>query len=98
MLLKDDANKEDAWYVHRFIYIRDEKLENKDCIMVQERLYIIENQVYTTVGQTTVYWIEKSTGFIIGTANVQVKNTNTATPQTIIKNIKCGEVTDNILN
>lgn len=89
-------------YRYEFAYIRDEKIDNKDCILVKERIYYIETKKYmdnidNSEGKVRVFWIEKSTGFVIGAAYMDAGK-DTATPQSIIKNIKCGEVTDDIFN
>lgn len=88
-----------AMYVFKFTYIKDEKIDNKDCIFVKGQLFNTETREYSDYSynpenEIPVCWIEKSTGFVIATALMQ-PDTNTATPETIIRNIKFGEVTDN---
>lgn len=97
--LNDDVRYKDE-FRYEFVYIRDEKIENKDCIFVKECVYYLNSKKYVdneynSKGEVPVYWIEKSTGFVIGCALME-NGTNEAKPQTIIKNIKCGEVADNI--
>ena len=46
-----------------------------------------------------VYWIEKSTGFVLGTAMIKPTQTqNNATPDVWIKNITFNEVVDSDFN
>ncbi len=86
-------------YKYAFVYIRDEKIENKDCILVKECVFDYETKEYSdyynSEKQTAIYWIEKSTGFVIGGAFMEFGN-NTPTPQTIIKNIKFEEIEEDI--
>ena len=97
---KDDAYKDKFRY--EFVYIRDEKIDNKDCIFVKEREYNLETKEYNDVSYNSkndvpTYWIEKSTGFVIGAALMEAGK-DTATPQTMVTNIKLGEVTDDMFN
>ena len=83
-------------------YIRDEKIDNKNCIFVKECVYNIESKEYVdysynSENEIPVYWIEKSTGIVIGAALMEAGK-DTATPQTAVSNIKFGEVTDDIFN
>lgn len=99
-LNNDVGNKDKLRY--EFAYIKDEKIENKDCILVKERVFYLETKEYNDVyynskKETPVYWIEKSTGFVIGAALMEFGK-NTTTPQTIIKNIQVGKVMDDVFN
>ena len=74
-------------------------MEGKDCILVKEVLYHLENNTYIDVSakspekEVAVYWIEKSTGFVLGVSQMPY-NMDSATPSTIIRNITLGEVKD----
>lgn len=99
-LNKDVRYKDKLRY--EFAYIGDDKIENKDCIVVKECVFYLETKEYVDASynsknETPVYWIEKSTGFVIGAALME-SGKNTAIPQTIIKNIEFGKVTDDIFN
>ena len=101
----ENLNKNDAYkdkFRYEFVYIRDEKIDNKDCIFVKEREYNLETKEYNDVSyngknEVATYWIEKSTGFVIGAALMEIGK-DTATPQTMVTNIKQGEVTDDMFN
>lgn len=85
-------------YKYEFVYIKDEKIDNKDCIFIKEKILYKKNNEYVELSNnpednTCVYWIEKSTGFVIGVGIMKLDE-STATPYSIIKNIKLGEVTD----
>lgn len=98
--LNERNNSEDN-FRYKYIYIRNEKIENKDCIFVKEAKYYLDTKKYTDnmdyKNEIPVYWIEKSTGIVIG-AGFMEPGKNKATPQAIIKNIKYGEVTDDMFN
>ena len=97
----NESNNAKNNFRYKYIYIRDEKIENKDCIFVKEAKYYLDTKKYTDnidyKNEIPVYWIEKSTGIVIG-AGFMEPGKNKATPQTIIKNIKYGEVTDDMFN
>jgi len=105
ILYIENLNKNDAYkdkFRYEFVYIRDEKIDNKDCIFVKEREYNLETKEYNDVSYNSkndvpTYWIEKSTGFVIGAALMEAGK-DTATPQTMVTNIKLGEVTDDMFN
>lgn len=85
---------------HRYelAYIRDEKLDNRDCIFVKQQVFNIETNkysdpTYNSTGDIPVCWIEKSTGFVIGTGVMQSGN-NVAILKTLITNIQFGKVID----
>ena len=86
---------------YEFVYIRDEKLDNKDCIFVKETEYNIDTKKYSDRaddnGDTTVYWIDKPTGMVIGGGFMQ-SGKNTAEPNVIISNIEFDGVSDDIFN
>lgn len=99
-LNNDYRYKDKDKFRYEFVYVKDDKLENKDCIFVRECVFVIENKEYIdyldmSKDKIPVYWIEKSTGFIIGSGFMD-PGKDKATPETIIKNIKCGEVTDDM--
>lgn len=79
-------------------YIKDEKIEGKDCIFVKEITYHkTDDGTFHSDSALDVdiraYWIEKSTGFIIGAAMIKPTQTS-ATPEFLIKSIKFNEVLD----
>ncbi len=86
---------------YEFVYIRDEKLDNKNCIFVKESQYYIDTKKYSNRadanGDTIVYWIDKSTGMVIGGGFMQ-SGKNTAEPNVIISNIEFDGVSDDIFN
>lgn len=95
-------NDNDDNYKYEYVYIKDEELENKDCIFVKETMYYLDTKKYVDNflehrNGIPVYWIEKSSGMVIG-AGFMESGKKTATPQAIINNIKYGEVTDDIFN
>lgn len=83
-------------YEYRF---KDELLDGKDCILVEEIYYKLDGDKYVNRNKTNLgvdvyyYWVEKSTGLIIGYNRIE-PNQNTATPTTIIRNITFGNVKD----
>lgn len=99
--LNKDVRYKDQ-FRYELAYIRDEKIDNKDCIFVKECVYYIDSKEYVdysynSENEIPVYWIEKSTGIVIGAALMEAGK-DTATPQTTVSNIKFGEVTDDIFN
>lgn len=79
-------------------YIKDEKINGKDCIFVKEVTYYKNDdgsfQDYNKPDENVrAYWIEKSTGFVLGAAMIKPTQEN-ATPETWINNITFNEVTD----
>ena len=84
---------------YQYQYVKDDILEGKDCILVKEVLYHLENDTYIDVSakspekEVAVYWIEKSTGFVLGVSQMPY-NMDSATPSIIIRNITLGEVKD----
>jgi len=85
---------------YKYKYIKDEPLDGKDCIFVKEEIFILEDGNYISINEyepekkLRAFWIEKSTGFILGFAMIK-PNQNTATPETImLRNISFGDVVD----
>ena len=79
-------------------YIKDEIVEGKDCIFVKEITYYkIDNGNYQSDSELNqdirAYWIEKSTGFVLGGAMIKPTQTD-ATPEAWITNITFNEVVD----
>lgn len=97
----NESNNSENNFRYKFVYIRDEKIENKNCIFVKEAKYYLDTQKYADnidyKNEIPVYWIEKSTGIVIGAGFMEPEK-NKATPQAIIRNIKYGEVTDDMFN
>ena len=86
---------------YEFVYIKDEKIEDKDCIFVKETKYYTDTKKYVNnvdyENRTPVWWIEKNSGLVIAAALMESGKNETA-PEAIISNIKYGEVTDDIFN
>lgn len=86
-------------YKYEYQYVKDESLEGKDCIFVKQIIYAFENGTYIDINtghpeeEIYVYWIEKSTGFVLGISKMP-SNMDSATPGVIIRNITFGEVVD----
>ena len=83
-------------------YIKDEKIEGKDCILVKEITYYkADDGTFQSDNKSDVdiraYWIEKSTGFVLGAALIKPTQTN-ATPEVLIKSITFNEVKDSDFN
>lgn len=79
-------------------YIKDEKIEGKDCIFVKEVTYYkTDDGSFQTDSELSeeisAYWIEKSTGFVLGYTTIEPTQTD-ATPKVWIKNITFNEVVD----
>ena len=79
-------------------YIKDEKINGKDCVFVKEVTYykaedgtfIADSELEEDVRS---YWIEKSTGFVLGGAMIEPAQTS-ATPEVWIRNITFDVVKD----
>lgn len=79
-------------------YIKDETIEGKDCVFVKEITYSkTEDGSYQSDSELgediRAYWIEKSTGFVLGGAMIKPTQTD-ATPEAWIKSITFNEVKD----
>ena len=79
-------------------YIKDEKIRGKDCVFVKQVSYRKTDdgtvQADDEAGEDVpAYWIEKSTGFVLG--SVMIKPTQTsATPYAWVRNITFDVVKD----
>jgi len=81
-------------YVITFTYIKDEKIDGKDCIFIKEnRLDPSTYELKYPDSYTWGYWLEKSTGFVIGRASMSTNETS-AIPESLTKNITYGIVQD----
>lgn len=94
----DRINTNDINLKRELSYIKDETIEGKDCIFVKEITYYkTDDGSFQPDSELDVdiraYWIEKSTGFIVGAAMIKPTQTS-ATPETLIKNITFNEVVD----
>lgn len=94
----DRINIKDTNAKRELSYIKDENIEGKDCIFVKEVYFTkASNGTWQTNDKAdasvSAYWIEKSTGFVLGTAMIKPEQTN-ATPDVWIKNITFNEVAD----
>lgn len=85
-----NALKSTGSYKSEFVYLRDEVLDNKDCILVKD---INRVQFFSKTTDLYVYWIEKSTGFMIGDGEIQA-NEDTPKLRALNKNISIGTVQD----
>lgn len=97
----DKINVQDTNLKRELIYIKDELIEEKDCIFVKEITYYkIDDgtfQLDNSNSNISAYWIEKTTGFILGATKIKSTQTN-ATPEVWIKNITFNEVIDSDFN
>jgi len=94
----EENHEPNSKYIREYVYIKDEIIEGKDCIFVKEQRYNQESgkYIYRNIENTNMfnsYWIEKSTGFVIGFSPIK-PDEDTAVPITIIRNITFGEVKD----
>lgn len=83
-------------------YIKDEKIEGKDCIFVKEITYYkADDGSFQTDSESneeiSAYWIEKLTGFVLGYTTIKPTQTS-AIPKVWIKNITFSEVVDSDFN
>ncbi len=86
---------------YEYTYLKDEQLEGKDCILVKEDVFYPVDGEYAHISEIIsnrklrVFWIEKSTGFILGGSSTSdTSNIDNITPETIIRNIAIGNVVD----
>ena len=94
----DRINIKDTNAKRELSYIKDENIEGKDCIFVKEiystktndAIFQEDNKLDVDI---RAYWIEKSSGFVLGTSMIKPTQTN-ATPDVWIKNITFNEVVD----
>ena len=82
-----------------YLYRKDEMIDGKDCIFVEEVTFSKENDSYINHNKALpqekvmALWIEKSTGFIIGTAPI-LTDQESADVDLLITNISFGSVKD----
>lgn len=82
-----------------YLYRKDEMIDGKDCIFVEEVTFSKENDSYINHNKALpqekvmALWIEKSTGFIIGTAPI-LPGQESADVDLLITNISFGSVKD----
>jgi len=98
----DRINMKDTNAKRELSYIKDENIEGKDCIFVKEMYFTKTNDGTFQADSELdvdirVYWIEKSTGFVLGTSMIKPAQTS-ATPDVWIKNITFNEVVDSDFN
>lgn len=95
----ENRNTPNYPYKYEYRYIKDELLDGKDCILVEEIHYKLDGDKYVNENKTNLekkvyyYWIEKTTGIIIGYNRVE-PNQDTVSAYTIITNITFGNVKD----
>lgn len=93
---QNDAIDYASTSVVEFTYLKDEKFDDKDCILVRATYHGTSEDFKSLLesnGEPT-YWIEKSTGFVIGDGRIK-SGENTPTLETIYRNISFGTVQDN---
>lgn len=94
----DRINIQDSNLRRELSYIKDDNIEGKDCIFVKEITYYKtddgsfkpDDEFNTDI---CAYWIEKSTGFVLGTAIIKPTQTN-AIPEVWIKDITFNKILD----
>ena len=76
-------------------YVKDEELEEKDCILVEEEyFYRMDDGSYQKDSEERYFlWIEKSTGFILALGGTE-NGGDAVTPESFIRNISVGTVQD----
>jgi len=76
-------------------YEKDDVLEEKDCIVVEEEtFYRADDGTYVKDNEDRFfYWIEKSTGYIVALGGI-VEGNDVITPQNFIRNLSLGTVQD----
>ena len=94
----DGINTSGTTVKRELSYIKDEKIEGKDCIFVKEITYYkTDDGSFQPDSKLDVdiraYWIEKSTGFVLGAALINPSQTS-ATPKLWINSITFNEVDD----
>ena len=80
-------------------YIKDEKINGKDCIFVKEVTYNRQDDnTYKSNSDSDedirAYWIEKSTGFVLGAATIKPTQTSATPDDCWIYSITFGTVKD----
>lgn len=92
---EDSIIEEASSSLYEFTYLGDEILDEKDCILVKSIYQSTSSTLKKLLEKTglPVYWVEKSTGFLIGDGNMH-SNEDAPTLQTIYKNISFGTVQD----
>lgn len=82
-------------YRVEFVYMKEERLEKKDCIVFKAFRYEPKTNELKTYsrGKVEAYWIEKETGFLVGIGEIQPEGTS-ATADVIMKNLSFGTVKD----
>lgn len=84
---------------YEYLYIKDEMIDGKDCVFVEEVTFSKENNSYINHNKALpqekviALWIEKSTGFIIGSAPI-LPGQESADVDILITNISFGTVKD----
>lgn len=96
-----NGNNSSSNIKYEYTYIKDEQLEGKDCILIKQDIFYLVDGKYTHISKITpekqlrVFWIEKSTGFVLGASSTTNPNKNdNITPEMIIRNIYTGNVID----
>lgn len=84
---KEDFEK--GLYIYK--YIRDEKYDDKDCILVKG--YDVSEEKNDNEWQYPVYWLDKETGIPLCVGNYNIKTGETE-PIMYVKNIKIGGLSD----
>ena len=95
----DEITSQNNNSIIEFSYIKDENINEKDCILVKEITYDKqEDGTYKNSSESEedvrVYWIEKSTGFVLGWGTMTKTKKAEATPICWIYNITFDSVKD----
>ena len=80
-------------YRHEFTYLKDEKIDEEDCIVAKQSIYDASTNEPREFNLASIYWIEKSTGFVLASSDIPKEDT-TCSPSIITKNISFGTVKD----
>lgn len=84
-------------YLTNFVYVKDDILDGRNCIVVKAYRYNAKTyEAITELGYIYAYWIEKSTGFYVGSDLIKPNDTPSKASSTI-KNLSFGTVKDSDL-
>lgn len=84
---------------HEYLYVKDEVLDGKDCIFVEEVTFVKKDGSYINVNkeypeeEVFAFWLEKSTGLIIGRTTI-LPGQKSANVYKLLTNISFGTVKD----
>ncbi len=78
-------------YITKFVYVKDDILDERNCIVV--KAYCYDARTHEQTGSILTYWIEKSTGYYVG-ESITIQSANTFELSSTIKNLSFGTVKD----